>query len=653
MKIKIKIFSVATSLLFFMFGFFGSNTVFAASTPSLGTATTFGVLAHKFSYAHSGWVVTGNIGDTTSSGSGTYLVSGGTTYVAPNSSYTQAGADQGTALAALSSQACTVNLPAHVDLASFNSGVYAPGVYCTPATSGATIGAGGITLNGSGTYIFRIAGALVTADHSVVTLSNGASACDIFWTTAPDVIVSVLGAYSNFSGTLIEPESITIKDHLSWSGRALVFNGNVSIDEKDSITVPSECTLPPPPPPPPPAPAILHIIKHVVNDNGGKEIAADFTLHVKGSGSMGLSEVVGSPVAGAESPGVSYTLDAGNYVVSENDSVGYTAMFSDDCNAAGHLTLNPGDNKTCTITNDDIAPKLSPPPEVPPIVVPTTTVTTTIPENPPYYPPPVFVPTTTVTTTITPTTTLAPTTTLPSVLPTSTPPTILPPQKPPVCDICSKLTYDVYIINPDKSERHTGTPWVRVTDRSSNVKRYSFEDKTLDPNDSNYDYNDAIVDVDFTDCKNVKFTFVSSDASWKHKIKIKVSIDGIKQSDTLITNDSKAVVGTSKTINTTVGVKVGQGCPSIASIRAICKRNAINVHNITIKTIQQSHATSLKQAKTDYLATLKITDKKDKVAVKAVLQAYNDAKKLIEQNYRNAAAKANADFKSNSAACNL
>ena len=98
-------------------------------------------------------------------------------------------------------------------------------------------------------------------------------------------------------------------------------------------------------------PAILHIITHVINDNGRKAVAASFSLHVKASG----NDVAASPAPGAESPGTAYTLPAGAYVVSEDVYYNeYTQSFSGDCDLKGNITLAPGDNKTVTVTNDDL-----------------------------------------------------------------------------------------------------------------------------------------------------------------------------------------------------------------------------------------------------------------------------------------------------------
>ena len=52
--------------------------------------------------------------------------------------------------------------------------------------------------------------------------------------------------------------------------------------------------------------------------------------------------------------GVPNTISAGIHVVSEDPIVAYTASpWGGDCASDGSITLNPNDNKICTITNDD------------------------------------------------------------------------------------------------------------------------------------------------------------------------------------------------------------------------------------------------------------------------------------------------------------
>jgi hypothetical protein len=94
----------------------------------------------------------------------------------------------------------------------------------------------------------------------------------------------------------------------------------------------------------------LTVIKHVVNNNGGTATAGDWSLHVK----SGASDVTGSPQAGSES-GTTYTLLGGPYNVSESGGpAGYALTgITGDCDASGNVTVVPGQDKTCTLTNND------------------------------------------------------------------------------------------------------------------------------------------------------------------------------------------------------------------------------------------------------------------------------------------------------------
>ncbi|KKS93681.1 MAG: hypothetical protein UV68_C0018G0014 [Candidatus Collierbacteria bacterium GW2011_GWC2_43_12] len=244
MKAKILFFLsiFATAIIFI-----GTKYVYAATTPSLGTAATFGILASTYTNTVGGTTITGDLGYTT--GPAVAPTVTGTTHIA-DATYSSAGTDQGAAKTNLDGQACTHTFPAGaVDLATDTShgtlGVYAPGVYCTAAASAASIGAGGITLSGSGTYIFRITGALTTVDNSVVSLDNGASSCDVFWTP---VGATTLGANSTFIGTDIDDAGITIGSTVSWTGRALAFGGTISTT---SDTITTTCSVAPTPTPTP------------------------------------------------------------------------------------------------------------------------------------------------------------------------------------------------------------------------------------------------------------------------------------------------------------------------------------------------------------------------------------------------------------------
>lgn len=96
--------------------------------------------------------------------------------------------------------------------------------------------------------------------------------------------------------------------------------------------------------------ANLVVIKKVINDNGGTKNSSDFTMHISGT-AVG----VGVSFAGADSPGVTKSVNAGTFTLTEDSVAGYAESTSGDC--SGSIAL--GQTKTCTITNDDIAPSLT------------------------------------------------------------------------------------------------------------------------------------------------------------------------------------------------------------------------------------------------------------------------------------------------------
>ena len=193
----------------------------AASTPSLGAAASYGVLSSTFVNTSASTTITGDVGFT-DAGAPVVAPLGTHTYYGSGFPYSTAGTDQGSALATgLATQTCTftfsnatINLSTETGLggigstAPISAGVYGPGVYCTQATRAASIEAGGITLQGAGTYIFRILGAFTSASGAIVTL-DGASACDVFWTPTE---ATTLGPNNTFVGTVVDDAGITIGD---------------------------------------------------------------------------------------------------------------------------------------------------------------------------------------------------------------------------------------------------------------------------------------------------------------------------------------------------------------------------------------------------------------------------------------------------------
>ena len=90
--------------------------------------------------------------------------------------------------------------------------------------------------------------------------------------------------------------------------------------------------------------ASITVYKTVVNDNGGTAQPNDFNLTLEGA-----------PV----SSGVTVNVAPGTYTAGETIVSGYTFTgFSGDCDSNGDITVALGEHKTCTLTNNDIAPKL-------------------------------------------------------------------------------------------------------------------------------------------------------------------------------------------------------------------------------------------------------------------------------------------------------
>jgi hypothetical protein len=104
--------------------------------------------------------------------------------------------------------------------------------------------------------------------------------------------------------------------------------------------------------------ARLTLVKVVTNDNGGDKVLADFPLKAEGptatdvisgvSGTTGISNVLVRP---------------GTYALSETNEPGYAASAW-VCTGTGSqngpsITLAATQSATCTITNDDIGPKLT------------------------------------------------------------------------------------------------------------------------------------------------------------------------------------------------------------------------------------------------------------------------------------------------------
>ena len=98
-----------------------------------------------------------------------------------------------------------------------------PGVYSYSAELPNTL-----TLSGSGVYIFQI-GTLNTATHSVVPLTGGAQANNVFWVVG----TATLGGESAFEGTILASSTITVGEDTTINGELL--GTTVTLGANDTV----------------------------------------------------------------------------------------------------------------------------------------------------------------------------------------------------------------------------------------------------------------------------------------------------------------------------------------------------------------------------------------------------------------------------------
>lgn len=113
------------------------------------------------------------------------------------------------------------------------------GVYHTTANGPLSI-TGTLTLDGTGdpnsVFIFITDSTLTTAGSSVVTLTNGAQECRVFWAVGSS---ATLGTSSTFVGSILAVASITATTGANVNGRLLASGAAVTLDT-NNVTLP-EC----------------------------------------------------------------------------------------------------------------------------------------------------------------------------------------------------------------------------------------------------------------------------------------------------------------------------------------------------------------------------------------------------------------------------
>ena len=230
------------SLIVFATFIIAVKDVSAATSPSLGAAGSFAVLAGTAITNVPTSAITGNVGLSPAAGSNyaglTAAEVTGTIYAVdatgPAGSennpglLTTAKADLVTAYDALSSQGCDTTYPGTKDLVGES---LVPGVYCADDFTLS----GTLTLSGSGVWIFKSSSTLITSGTANVV---GGDPCNVWWRVASS---ATLGTDTQLIGNILALTSITLNSGATLNGRALARNGAVTLAAN---TVTSSCAAP-------------------------------------------------------------------------------------------------------------------------------------------------------------------------------------------------------------------------------------------------------------------------------------------------------------------------------------------------------------------------------------------------------------------------
>ena len=184
-----------------------------ALAQSLGSAESYAVLGgSSVSVGGGGATVTGDVG--VSPGTS---ITGPLTVVSPFTTHN----NDASAIAAQSSTTALYTTlagmgPGTTLVAELGGTTLTPGIYSF--TSTANIAAGTtLTLNGSGTYIFKVGSAITANVGSSVVLTGGASACNVFWQVTSAATLNG----DSFAGTVVAQAAVTLGVGADLTGRAL------------------------------------------------------------------------------------------------------------------------------------------------------------------------------------------------------------------------------------------------------------------------------------------------------------------------------------------------------------------------------------------------------------------------------------------------
>jgi hypothetical protein len=199
--------------------------------PSLGTTSTYAILAGSAISCVTGATVGGDIGlspggASSITGFPTPCTRTGATHAA-DAAAAAAQLDLTAAYDGLAGLACGQTISADL-----GGTTLAPGVYCSGSGLNLT---GALTLSGSGTYVFQAGSALTVNTSASVVLANGAQAKNVYWKVGSS---ATLASGSAMKGNIVALTSVSLGTTVNLVGRALARNGAVSLNTGNTITLP-------------------------------------------------------------------------------------------------------------------------------------------------------------------------------------------------------------------------------------------------------------------------------------------------------------------------------------------------------------------------------------------------------------------------------
>jgi len=204
----------------------GASPALSATSPTLGTAQSYGILGAETVTNTGPSVVHGNLGvspGTAVTGFPPGKVTG--TIYSADTEAGQAQIDVTAAYNDLEGQNCDFGPFGPTDLAGKR---LVPGVYCYSSSLSNTgkliLDAGA---NNNAVWVFKIKSTLFTGPESSIVFKNGGQNCNVFWQVGSSV---TLDTNTKFIGNILALTSISLNTGAKVAGRALARNGAVTMD---------------------------------------------------------------------------------------------------------------------------------------------------------------------------------------------------------------------------------------------------------------------------------------------------------------------------------------------------------------------------------------------------------------------------------------